>query len=572
MKRHSRNETSHDANNGENRLQTNATTTRSFLAMMMIIMMMMILPPNVQARVPNTITVNAVVPQSLHKDDYKTGFENAISAEFGRFHVAPASNPAQDMRGSLIVNLYQVGSPMCNTKQVEDARKKKEAEKWKPPYGLLIERNQETSATRGCTYVQQARHAQELGAASAILVNHKCLCDDDDKCKGQHGCESIPPVLHDDGTGHDVQIPAVMLTKQDGDSIKDALKTSTVALELYYKPFRSVMVTVTLWHTPFFHSSGFFGSSNNDAEKEQGGVDQMAGQWWHNMSIVMNTFGESVEFNPRYMMLDGTTIDCLDNPACNTTCTNGGRYCDASGAVDDGVYHIEESLVRRCIWRHVRNSNDPDSAVEQVWWTYVSYTSEQCSDHRQIDEGGDNPKFCRDPALEQAGMVDIVHDCIMNSGDIEDDVHNALLNEELEIQTRHGPHVNPTMTVNGIDIRYTHSVRHHRYLSAASVFEAACNALLPENKHVACDICLACHDPISCLAQSEPWTCDAHPAPARKRKKRHHFRNFFLWCIFIGGMVFAANKYRRYQNEQNLEAFFQTHNDYTLNENLFGNE
>mmetsp|Transcript_8794 Transcript_8794/g.21059 ORF Transcript_8794/g.21059 Transcript_8794/m.21059 type:complete len:560 (+) Transcript_8794:75-1754(+) len=555
----SQSETSHDANIGENRLRTNGIS-RSFLPVL-ILVMMMILSPIVEARDAKTITVNAIVPQSLRKDD-KVGFENVVSAEFGRHHVAPASNPKDDQHGGLIVNLYQVGSSLCTAEQVEAAGKKKQTETWKPPFSLLIDRNQENSAkTKGCTYVQQARHAQELGAAAAVLVNYKCLCYDDKKCKNNgDSCDSIAPILHDDGTGHDVQIPAVMLTKQDGQSIQEALKTNSVTLDLHWKPFRSENVTVTLWHTPFFFSSVFGGSG------EEEGTDQRAGQWWHNMSIVMKTFGDSVEFSPRYMLLDGAPIGCLDNSECNTTCTNGGRYCDVSGS-GDGVYHVEESLVRRCIWRHVFNSNDP-SAFEQ-WWDYVEYTSEQCPYYRTIGDG-DNPQECRAPVLEQAGMVDMVHACITDSGGIADNVHNALLTEELEIQTRHGPHMNPTMTVNQVDIRYTH-VRHHRYLSAVSVFEAACNAFLPENKHVACSICLACQDPIACLAQSEPWSCNAHPPPPRK-KKRNHFRNFLLWSIFIGGMVFAANKYRRYQNEQNLEAFFQNNSDYTLSENLFGNE
>ncbi|KAL3936044.1 MAG: hypothetical protein SGBAC_008557 [Bacillariaceae sp.] len=543
-----------------------------------------------EARDAKTITVNAVVPQSLRKDNH-TGFENVVSAEFGRFHVAPSSNPAEDHHGSLIVNLHQVGSSLCNAEQVGIARQKQQNEAWKPPFALLIDRNQETSAkTKGCTFVQQVRHAQQLGAAAAILANNKCLCDDQDSnvCKGTTNggiCDPIAPILNDDGTGHDIQIPAVLLTKQDGDSIQQALKSNGnnggVTLELYWKPFRSYMVTVTLWHTPFFHHHHRH-FAKTAAQQDQ--VDELVGQWWHNMSVVMTAFGEDyVEFNPRYMLLDGDSIGCVQNYAmpdsgCNTTCTNGGRYCDASGAVDGndddineigGLYHVEESLIRRCIWRHVRNSNDNQ---EETWWKYVSYTSEQCPTQRMILDGDDNSNECRFPALEQAGMTDIVNDCIMNSGDIEDSVPNALLTEELAIQKRHGPHQNPTMTVNQIDLRYTHTRRHHNhyYLSPESVFEAACNAFLPEHKHASCDICLACQDPIECLAQSEPWSCSAHPAP--QSKKSHHFRNFLLWSVFLGGLAFAANKYRRYQNEQNLQAFFQNNSDYTLSENLFGNE
>lgn len=528
--------------------------SRSFFPVLLILVMNLSITNAVS---PKTITVNAIVPQSLRKNE-TTGFENVVSASFGRFHVAPSSNPEDDQHGSLIVSLYQVHTSLCTAEQLEAARKRKETEKWNPPYGLLVDRNHATSDKDiSCTDVQQARHAQALGAAATVLVNPICLCDDSSKCDPDGGpCESSDPVVADDGTGHDVQIPVVMLTKQDGKSIRDALKSSGVTIEMRWRPFRSEKVGVTLWHTPFFYSSLF--------DTEQKGEDKTAGEWWFNMSIVMNTFGDSVDFRPQYMLLDGDHLNCLENPVCNAACTNGGRYCDASGSFD-GVYRVEESLVRKCIWRHVKNSND--HGAQQQWWKYVSYTAEHCPHLRKVDG-----HECRAPVLKELGIEDMVHNCVADSGGIQGDKRNALLKEELDTQMLFRPQLNPTVTVNQVDLLYAHGRHQHPYLSAASIFEAACNAFLPEHQHASCSVCLSCYDPIFCLSQSEPWSCDARAPPPQQRKKKHHFRNFMLWCIFLGGMAFAGNKYQRFRNEQNLEEFFQNNNDYTLSENLFGND
>jgi extracellular elastinolytic metalloproteinase len=59
-----------------------------------------------------------------------------------------------------------------------------------------------------CTFVNKVRNVQKLGGALALIVDNS----DEDINK---------VIMNDDGTGSDIYIPAIMISKQDGQKIKD---------------------------------------------------------------------------------------------------------------------------------------------------------------------------------------------------------------------------------------------------------------------------------------------------------------------------------------------------------------
>lgn len=62
-----------------------------------------------------------------------------------------------------------------------------------------------------CSFVTKARNAQKIGAKAVIIINN----DDD----------NIDDIfMIDDGTGKDIEIPAVLISRTDGDIIKDYLR------------------------------------------------------------------------------------------------------------------------------------------------------------------------------------------------------------------------------------------------------------------------------------------------------------------------------------------------------------
>jgi hypothetical protein len=59
-----------------------------------------------------------------------------------------------------------------------------------------------------CTFVSKVRNVQKLGGALALIVDNS---DED--------INTV--VMNDDGTGSDIYIPAIMISKKDGQIIKD---------------------------------------------------------------------------------------------------------------------------------------------------------------------------------------------------------------------------------------------------------------------------------------------------------------------------------------------------------------
>ncbi len=59
-----------------------------------------------------------------------------------------------------------------------------------------------------CTFVTKARNVQKLGGMLALIVNNR---DDEN-------IDNV--VMFDDGTGSDIYIPTVLISKQDGERIK----------------------------------------------------------------------------------------------------------------------------------------------------------------------------------------------------------------------------------------------------------------------------------------------------------------------------------------------------------------
>lgn len=62
-----------------------------------------------------------------------------------------------------------------------------------------------------CTFVTKARNVQKIGGGLALIVDNRD--------------ENLDNVLMaDDGTGSDIIIPTIMISKEEGDKIKDFMK------------------------------------------------------------------------------------------------------------------------------------------------------------------------------------------------------------------------------------------------------------------------------------------------------------------------------------------------------------
>merc|ERR1719329_1191077 len=102
---------------------------------------------------------------------------------------------------------------------------------WAPPFIALVDRG-------ACTFVTKVRNAQRRGALAVILANNK----DEDPIH----------VVADDGSGHDVSIPSVMMKKSDALAVKTQLanKEPVVAELAWHWPKHEHNATIAYWYTP----------------------------------------------------------------------------------------------------------------------------------------------------------------------------------------------------------------------------------------------------------------------------------------------------------------------------------
>lgn len=63
-----------------------------------------------------------------------------------------------------------------------------------------------------CTFVRKSKNVQQLGGALALIVNNEPNRDPEDV------------IMIDDGTGNNIVIPTILISKEDGDNLKKAIK------------------------------------------------------------------------------------------------------------------------------------------------------------------------------------------------------------------------------------------------------------------------------------------------------------------------------------------------------------
>jgi len=338
-----------------------------------------------------------------------------------------------------------------------------EMEPWKPPFILMVDRGR-------CTFVEKVRNAQHSGAAAVVIADDKCLCDDT-KCieadranddDPSSSCERTEPVMFDDGSGGDITIPTMLLSKHDADSIKNVLyddSTGVVQMRMrWYLPGPDDRVEYELWSTP-----------TDVAGRE------FVKEGWKDVAVGL---GGGAYFTPRQYLWDGRKARCRTASGanmCYSLCTNSGRYCalDPDRDMDNGISGanvVNESLRRICIWK---NYGEADGIGAQ-YWDYLGEFIARC----------DTPeKFAQEKCIidvYKAAKIDggIIRDCMTNSGGTIGNTDNNLLDLELKTQEERNVVVLPTLFVNNMMVRGK--------LNSKNVMNAVCAGYLDGTEPAIC--------------------------------------------------------------------------------------
>jgi hypothetical protein len=450
--------------------------------------------------------LNFIIPKSLHKDN-GTSYDHQ-PAYFGSHYGIHA------MDGSMTHSVYYTGHTLCNTNFTSLGR-----ETPKPPFILMINRG-------SCQFVTKVRHAQMLGAAAVILADNKQ--------------ETPLPTLSDDGSGHDISIPSMMMTKQDADAVKDAIlqkHQSIVATMAWHWPKQETTVKIDYWHTPVQESSAEFLSN----------FSMIALQ-------LTTTDHHRLEFTPHYHILDGTALHCNGNTnkegdSCYQLCTNNGRYCAAGYHGVTGQKVVTESLRRMCILKHYPTTTTGQQQQQQqqqhVWWDYLDHFTQWCM--AKDDEYFADPD-CLVDAFKNSGIEqELIETCMKDSGDITSDVPNSLLTSSLDTTEDYGIIQTPTVLINEAPLRY-------QQLTPKSVFDIYCTGFVYGKAPHACYQCGVCGDPVACISRT-PMQCfaddgkeqediPASGSSTKKKKKSHFWKWFFVLTLMggVGGFVY----YKKY--------------------------
>jgi hypothetical protein len=410
--------------------------------------------------------------------------------------------------------------------------------------------------TAGPVILSSARHAQQAGAAALVISDTRCRCSDQACINEQDTdeCEEHSPALVNDGSGADVSIPSFLIYKNIADKIKKELKNDqSVLLELAWGLQRD------------YDSSG--------SKEEDDSSDSLAHGWYHlwttahdpvmdiatyaNMRTVAVALQEQAHFSPRFSLIQGSQFQCTEqkdtNGPCDHLCTNHGRYCAIHARELSGHAIVTETLRRLCIWKHYGEAQkDSDDKVDPVvWWDYVIYHRENCyGPHEYGDED------CLAKAYKHAKVKkDLIDQCMTDSGGLDDDNTNTLLEDMITEQDRSGVVALPALQVHGQVLDHT---------SSYGLFESICRHFWTSNTASVpemCETCGACPNVIGCLEKGKcvPFSKDKHEHHSsgkgsgngdKKKSKGGHGWTVF-WLFSLAAMGGGGWYYYKQQQEQN---------------------
>lgn len=270
-----------------------------------------------------------------------------------------------------------------------------------------------------CTFTQKVRIAQSKGASGVIVVNNRCMVHSPYAEKWQAhlatkgelcaaGLEEELPFMAYDNSGHDVTIPAFLVTLYDGQLVKDCLNeakgtatdTAKVKLDSSVKKdmcaVGSKVIIKMVLDVPTLNEANLdLWLSADDLPDDM-----------HTMAAVASAFGHQIaSFTPRYMAYDSKTFGCASkSEECERLCVFGTTraFCAVvspqMSRAAHGVEVVEENIRQQCMWKVHEAAKAP-----QVWWNYVrEFQALRCA-----HDAGDGVSMaaCGDQALAKTGDV-----------------------------------------------------------------------------------------------------------------------------------------------------------------------
>lgn len=303
------------------------------------------------------------------------------------------------------------------------------------PFGTSIKTDKEPSpiviVRRGdCSFVQKVRNVEHGGGRVAIIV---------DEVDNENPANII---MVDDGTGNGIQIPSIMISKTDGETLikkynELTSQNVTIIMAVTFEVNKpNDIVEYDIWF-----------SSSNDR-----GMDFIS-QFKPYHELIAN----KVIMTPRYF-----TWDCSnwDDSITNSDWFCNGKYwaMDETNLRVTGRNIILENLRQKWIYQNAKKNKN-----EKIWWEYVKQAHSKW--YKDISE--DCSKLIHnDLKLDYT----VTESCVNSSFDNSDHGtgDNSVLATEVDAWNAHGSHYIPSVIINSVAYRGT--------LDPENVFSAICNS------------------------------------------------------------------------------------------------
>ena len=231
-----------------------------------------------------------------------------------------------------------------------------------------------------CSFVDKALNAQAAGATGVLLVDNLGVCPSADypgslQCKtplcascpyreSDPFCQCFLRYMSDDGRGGSVLVPQFMVTKEDGEALKEAGAST-----------RGTLLASMQWDVPAADGSLSYSlwTHSNDAN-----AAALRTAWQPYLPFL----GTAARFTPKMFIWDGQQIGCGSTFDCATQCVNNGTYCSADPDGDlyagiSGADVVLENLRQLCVWQVVAPSFEADFGVR--WWRYADAFADACT-------------------------------------------------------------------------------------------------------------------------------------------------------------------------------------------------
>ena len=389
---------------------------------------------------------------------------------------------------------------------------------WQSPYILMVDRG-------GCTFVQKVRNAQRVGAAGVIIADNSCLCtmEASGQCRSDpgHDCEEREPIMADDGSGTDITIPTFLMFKSDADAVKAEVEANhPVRMEMTWSlPNPDDRVEYELWTTP---------------------TDMISRDFQNDFKEAAVALGQRAYFTPQMYIYDGIKSGCqgIDGENdCFNLCTNNGRYCatDPDNDLDRGISGsdvVQESLRRMCIW----NQYGAEDGVGEPWWDYVIEFMYRCNTEEYFSSNQ-----CIKDVMDHAGVdPKKIGQCMDDSGGLEGDKENQLLEVQLDAKDNSGVVILPAMYVNRVSIRGS--------LEFETVFKAICAGYSSGTTPSVCGTCSSCGQQKECITNGY-----CGPSDPKKETVTPLSMVYALASLSLVFCLFSYIQHRRYQTQMQTQ-------------------